>query len=271
MKNKILTIIIFASTLLAVNITFTGCGNSNEKIAEEAVQNNVINEVNVEEIYFQVLDGQRSYITRNGNEEYISDYAKEIISDGNIDVSYAILNMDVDSKNDKEMVVLLESSGDGKYLILNYEDDGLVYGFKKEYREMLNLKTDGTYKISGGAADTKIIQSTFNKDQIFDNIVAGVENDKYTFNNNSLNSEEDFKKCMEEFDSKEAVKFTLYKEIIIENDTSTTNNQTNNTNVNNSEISKDIEGTFRVNFSEDIEQEIRKLYDFKVRKWKSNV
>ena len=179
--------------------------------------------------------------------------------------------MDVDSQNDKEMVVLLESSGDGKYLILNYEDDGLVYGFKKEYREMLNLKTDGTYKISGGAADTKIIKSTFNKNQIFDNIVAGVENGKYTFNNNSLNSKEDFEKCMEEFDSKEAVKFTLYKEITIENDIGTNNNQTNNTNVNNSEISKDIEGTFRVNFSEDIEQEIRKLYDFKIRKWKGNI
>lgn len=270
MKNKILTII-FVCILLSVNITLTGCGNSNEKMNEEATQTNIINEVNVEEIYFQVLDEQRSYITRNGSEEYISDYAKEIISDGNINVSYAILNMDVDSQNDKEMVVLLESSGDGKYLILNYEDDGLVYGFKKEYREMLNLKTDGTYKISGGAADTKIIKSTFNKNQIFDNIVAGVENGKYTFNNNSLNSEEDFKKCIEEFDSKEAVKFTLYKEITIENDIGTNNNQTNNTNVNNSEISKDIEGTFRVNFSEDIEQEIRKLYDFKIRKWKGNI
>ena len=270
MKNKILTII-FVCILLSVNITLTGCGNSNEKMNEEATQTNIINEVNVEEIYFQVLDEQRSYITRNGSEEYISDYAKEIISDGNINVSYAILNMDVDSQNDKEMVVLLESSGDGKYLILNYEDDGLVYGFKKEYREMLNLKTDGTYKISGGAADTKIIKSTFNRNQIFDNIVAGVENGKYTFNNNSLNSEEDFKKCIEEFDSKEAVKFTLYKEITIENDIGTNNNQTNNTNVNNSEISKDIEGTFRVNFSEDIEQEIRKLYDFKIRKWKGNI
>lgn len=270
MKNKILTII-FVCILLSVNITLTGCGNSNEKMNVEATQTNIINEVNVEEIYFQVLDEQRSYITRNGSEEYISDYAKEIISDGNINVSYAILNMDVDSQNDKEMVVLLESSGDGKYLILNYEDDGLVYGFKKEYREMLNLKTDGTYKISGGAADTKIIKSTFNKNQIFDNIVAGVENGKYTFNNNSLNSKEDFEKCMEEFDSKEAVKFTLYKEITIENDIGTNNNQTNNTNVNNSEISKDIEGTFRVNFSEDIEQEIRKLYDFKIRKWKGNI
>lgn len=270
MKNKILTII-FVCILLSVNITLTGCENSNEKMNEEATQTNIINEVNVEEIYFQVLDEQRSYITRNGSEEYISDYAKEIISDGNINASYAILNMDVDSQNDKEMVVLLESSGDGKYLILNYEDDGLVYGFKKEYREMLNLKTDGTYKISGGAADTKIIKSTFNKNQIFDNIVAGVENGKYTFNNNSLNSKEDFEKCMEEFDSKEAVKFTLYKEITIENDIGTNNNQTNNTNVNNSEISKDIEGTFRVNFSEDIEQEIRKLYDFKIRKWKGNI
>lgn len=270
MKNKILTII-FVCILLSVNITLTGCGNSNEKMNEEATQTNIINEVNVEEIYFQVLDEQRSYITRNGSEEYISDYAKEIISDGNINVSYAILNMDVDSQNDKEMVVLLESNGDGKYLILNYEDDGLVYGFKKEYREMLNLKTDGTYKISGGAADTKIIKSTFNRNQIFDNIVAGVENGKYTFNNNSLNSKEDFEKCMEEFDSKEAVKFTLYKEITIENDIGTNNNQTNNTNVNNSEISKDIEGTFRVNFSEDIEQEIRKLYDFKIRKWKGNI
>ena len=270
MKNKILTII-FVCILLSVNITLTGCGNSNEKMNEEATQTNIINEVNVEEIYFQVLDEQRSYITRNGSEEYISDYAKEIISDGNINVSYAILNMDVDSQNDKEMVVLLESSGDGKYLILNYEDDGLVYGFKKEYREMLNLKTDGTYKISGGAADTKIIKSTFNRNQIFDNIVAGVENGKYTFNNNSLNSKEDFEKCMEEFDSKEAVKFTLYKEITIENDIGTNNNQTNNNNVNNSEISKDIEGTFRVNFSEDIEQEIRKLYDFKIRKWKGNI
>lgn len=270
MKNKILTII-FVCILLSVNITLTGCGNSNEKMNEEATQTNIINEVNVEEIYFQVLDEQRSYITKNGSEEYISDYAKELISDGNLAVSYAILNMDIDSQNDKEMVVLLESSGDGKYLILNYEDDGLVYGFKKEYREMLNLKTDGTYKISGGAADTKIIKSTFNRNQIFDNIVAGVENGKYTFNNNSLNSKEDFEKCMEEFDSKEAVKFTLYKEITIENDIGTNNNQTNNTNVNNSEISKDIEGTFRVNFSEDIEQEIRKLYDFKIRKWKGNI
>ena len=55
MKNKILTII-FVCILLSVNITLTGCGNSNEKMNEEATQTNIINEVNVEEIYFQVLD-----------------------------------------------------------------------------------------------------------------------------------------------------------------------------------------------------------------------
>lgn len=117
MKNKILAIIIFVGILLAVNITLTGCGNSNEKTEEETTQNNIINEVNVEEIYFQVLDEQRSYITKDGSEEYISDYAKELISDGNIAASYAILNMDIDSQNDKEMVVLLESNGDGKLVL----------------------------------------------------------------------------------------------------------------------------------------------------------
>lgn len=101
--------------------------------------------------------------------------------------------------------------------------------------------------------------------------MAGVENGEYTFNNNSLNSKEDFEKYMKEFDSKEPVKFTLYKEISVEDDTSSSNNQTDNTNVNSSEISKEIEGTFRVNFSEDIEREMRKLYDFKIEKWKSNV
>ena len=48
MKNKTLAIIIFVGILLAVNITLTGCGNSNEKTEEETTQNNIINEVNVD-------------------------------------------------------------------------------------------------------------------------------------------------------------------------------------------------------------------------------
>ena len=65
---------------------------------------------------------------------------------------FSVLDMDGDGQ-DEIVLKLSTSGGDGFYEILRY-DNGTVYGYFMVFRGMSELKEDGTFSFSSGAADS---------------------------------------------------------------------------------------------------------------------
>lgn len=87
--------------------------------------------------------------------------------------------------------------------ILRYQD-GAVYGYTLPYREFIDLKTDGTFIFSGGAADSGIGKLEFSKDgftvdKLYYSISQYNSNNELVvqyFANGTPCSEEDFNNAM---------------------------------------------------------------------------
>ena len=219
--SKKLILFIMAMLLTTSLFVLTGCSKNveesknelienNEKIVEKDNQKSELNKQedskNVEEnknieqnIYFEVLQGKKNYI---------NELNKQTTFDAsNKSIKYAILDMDEDEKD--EMVIQIDEED---YLILNLEDD-VVYGFEVVLRGLLNLKTDGSYMASGGAASNGILKSSFSKNKRIETVLA--QSDIYETNpymiNNKVVTESEVNKYFEEFNKKENVAFTTYE------------------------------------------------------------
>ena len=74
--------------------------------------------------------------------------------------------IDLDGNGENEIVLWLQINGvsDYGFEILRYKDEK-VYGYTLPYRAFMNLKTDGSFEFSGGAADTGIGKLKFLEDE----------------------------------------------------------------------------------------------------------
>ena len=220
MKKKILFITIIMM-LVASLFTLTGCSNNIEESKNELIENkeetidnnkqdseedeqenakaSEDNRETKKDIYFEVLEGKRNYISELNTQVTFDASSKSI--------KYAILDMDEDEKD--EMVIQIDEED---YLILNLEDD-VVYGFEVVLRGLLNLKTDGSYMASGGAASNGILKSSFSKNKRIETVLAQSdinEANPYMINNKVV-TESEVNKYFEEFNKKENVAFTTYE------------------------------------------------------------
>ena len=184
----------FLGSLILIFVLFsvTGCGEKSEL-----------------DTYLEVVDGKKDYINEDNKKTNISDYLKELDYPGDINVRYAMLDLDDDSK--EEMVVGFSSEIDENYLVLNLEDDK-VYGFTESYRGMLDLKTDGSMTGDNGADNSQVYRMTFDKNKRTDIVLASMNGDKYHVDGKDATIDE-YSKFMDEQNKKENVEFKDYKTI----------------------------------------------------------
>lgn len=121
-----------------------------------------------EESYRAVLIDNEDFISTDLQNRKINlDDIKEVVTDDkSISVTATKFSIiDLSSNGEKEIVLGLQINGASDYgfEILRYQN-GAVYGYTLPYREFMNLKTDGTFIFSGGAADTGIGKLEFSKD-----------------------------------------------------------------------------------------------------------
>lgn len=206
----ILTIFIFTSMLLIL----TGCSNNNSE--SEVPQNEVSKsekesekEIDLEKIYLEVLEEKRAYVNEDNGEVYLKEYLKQFAGMGQIKISYTVLDMDND--NAEELVALFEGY-DGFYLILNYEDEK-VYGFEDVYRGMLDIKTNGYYYGSGGAASGGLLKSTFNKNIRNNETLAEQDYGIYKIAGEEVSEQKYNEYIQEEYYSKESVQWKELKNV----------------------------------------------------------
>ncbi len=95
----------------------------------------------------------------------ISEIRRAVTADDSVTVSavkFAVLDLDGDGE--EEVVLWLQINGISDYgFEILHERDGEIYGDTLPYREFMDLKTDGTFLFSGGAADSGIGKMSFSE------------------------------------------------------------------------------------------------------------
>lgn len=120
-----------------------------------------------EKNYKSILLGKSSFIcTDLANKSLnISEIGQAVTDDDSVTVSatkFAII--DIDGDGEDEIILWLQINGisDYGFEILHYQN-GEIYGYTLPYRAFMNLKTDGTFLFSSGAADFGIGKMFFSE------------------------------------------------------------------------------------------------------------
>lgn len=145
-----------------------GTGSQSDEYASGEKSGGIVSEQDeyalseMKEKYKAILLGEEDFIIIDRRDGYRSlniGNIKEVVSDDDwvtAEVTkFAIV--DLDGNGAEELVLCINANGSSDYgfEILYYHDQE-VYGFTMVYRQFLELKTDGTFKASGGASDTGV-------------------------------------------------------------------------------------------------------------------
>ncbi len=213
--RKFLSILICGILLIGL----TGCGNDEKKknvhVPEninklenknEETQNKTDNEINIEDIFFKVIDGNKNYYNEENKEVAFADYLKTYLENSDVTLKYSLINMD--NLNYDEMILTLDDQQTN--LIFHYENDN-VYGYEVNFRYLKNIKTDGSYATSDSAFHSTIETSKFNKNERTNNIIAEYNYGKSITINGNNATEKEYNDYYDEWNEKENVKFKIYK------------------------------------------------------------
>lgn len=174
MKAKILSMSVFL--LILFSITMVGCsgsGNSSSTISSKisdtsvpaspssasldsksASTTSVPSDSSVLEAYKAVLQNKTEfYSTDNKKKLYLNDFLsnKELYNIAFKITHFTVLDMDGDKV--PEVVLELSVNDEPEFYEVLHDIDGTVYGYIIVYRGLEELKADGTFLFSGGAAD----------------------------------------------------------------------------------------------------------------------
>lgn len=164
-----------------------------------------------------ILSGLDSFFCQGYGKHMTIDEYCSTFGDGS-DVTVEITKytfVDLDGDQSPEAVLWVTANGVTDYgtMVLRYQTDGVV-GYDFTYRQMIDLKKDGTFGYSGGTADTGCASLTFTEDSWeYRKIACVMENeDAVTYMcNGEVVSEEEYWQYMDEQDAKEGVEWIVYQ------------------------------------------------------------
>lgn len=137
-------------------------------IQDGTIENPPEQSVELEEnTYKSILLGQSNFIcTDLANKSLnISEIGQAVTDDDSVTVSatkFTIVDIDGDGEDEAVLWLQINNISDYGFEILHYQN-GEIYGYTLQYRAFMNLKTDGTFLFSGGAADSGIGKMTFSE------------------------------------------------------------------------------------------------------------
>ena len=125
---------------------------------------------------------------------------------------YAIIDLDQDNVPEIVLGITENEQSDFGFLVLRYENDSVV-GYDFTYRQMIDLKKDGTFGYLGGVADTGYARLNFTGNSWEYIKICNVTETADTvmfFCNGQAVSEEAYWETVAEQDSKEEVEWLTY-------------------------------------------------------------
>ncbi|MCM1262899.1 MAG: hypothetical protein NC313_09270 [Butyrivibrio sp.] len=138
---------------------------SNEQPNDSSVEGDEQLPLSAEDNYKAVLLNNGDFISTDMQNKKINlTNIKEMVTDDeSITVTatkFAVMDLDNDGQNEIILWIQINGISDYGFEILRYQE-GAVYGYTLQYREFMDLKTDGTFIFSGGAADLGIGKLSF--------------------------------------------------------------------------------------------------------------
>lgn len=174
--KKILLLLI----LIIAALSICACGKN--KASYDVQKDNVkstgtVNESNTAKYELtDILNNKIPFTDKSGKSVYLKNYRSEKYPDLQIKPDkYTIIDLDNNGANE---LVLYSSPNVGLYLVF-HEYNGVIYSFEFDERAMIDLKQDGSFIQSSGAAINSYVTLKFSKDKYTINELKSSEN----FNN----------------------------------------------------------------------------------------
>lgn len=149
--------------------TGNGQGNVSADTGNEQPKDSFVGD---EQLPSSAEDNYKAVLLNNGdfistdmqNKKINLTNIKEVVTDDeSVTVAatkFAVMDLDNDGQNEIILWIQINSISDYGFEILRYQE-GAVYGYTLQYREFMDLKTDGTFIFSDGAADSGIGKLSF--------------------------------------------------------------------------------------------------------------
>ena len=151
--------------------------------------------------YLDLLTGKQVfYDVVTQKEYYLTDVHDAITPDKSVQIMPEYVSkVDLDGDGVDEIVIdIYTQSIFFGSIILDYQDDGRIYGHQFSQREMGNIKEDGTFESSGSAFNVEIRSISFDREKEIIKTIAksDIENDNLVFyiedSSVSMNEFEDY-------------------------------------------------------------------------------
>jgi len=138
-------------------------------------------------VLMNVMNSKQEFIDESGNKVLFKDF---VIYENDKAVPDKYVFIDLDNDNLEEMAILTTSYY-GAYIILDIDGDD-VYGYMLGARSFVDLKEDGTFTGSGGAAVTGYSKMTISNNKINIEELAYFDDmeKKYTINGENVTKDE---------------------------------------------------------------------------------
>ena len=146
--------------LIIAALSICACGKSK---ASYDMQTSTVNESKAAKYELtDILNNKIPFTDESGGSVYLKNYRSEKYPDLQIaPEKYAIIDLDNDAANE---LVLYASPNFGLYLVF-HEYNGVIYSFEFAERAMIDLKQDGSFIQSSGAAINSYVTLKFSKDK----------------------------------------------------------------------------------------------------------
>lgn len=106
--------------------------------------------------YESVLQGKTQFFSVDAAQHlHISQLSQALSADGSVETrvtKLAVVDLDNDETPEAILGLAVNDNEDFGFEVLHYQA-GVVYGYAFPYRALMNLKADGTFSFSSGAAD----------------------------------------------------------------------------------------------------------------------
>lgn len=144
----------------------------------------------------------------------IEEYCNADVSMNANFTKYALADLDSDSIPELILWVTIDGSSNYCSLVIRYDGNGGAVGYSFTYRQMIDIKKDGTFGYSSGVADSGYARLAFTENSWEYNKLGYVEeNDEYIatfFWGNKTVSQDVYWSYAENQDSKECVEWIYY-------------------------------------------------------------
>ena len=165
----------------------------------------------------KILSGEDGFLDRDQCERMtISQYCQSFSATSEVDAAitkYALADLNADNLPELILWITVNGNNDYGFLVIRYDENGGAVGHGFTYRQMMDLKADGTFSYSCGASNNGIAKLNFTDSGWEYAILGGIEEHNETvsfFWNGQSVPQDEYWSYVEGQNAKESAEWVTY-------------------------------------------------------------